>query len=391
MQRRPSVHSSATKTPQDNKRAILLSVLCSLGLILTLALLASLWLPHGERLGGGNGSGGGSGAGTGTSDTDGSGGTGVAGDGGAGGAGTGSGTGGDAQGDSKTSGTETAASTGNGSSTGGTEVTAAAGAAGKPDDQPAAAGNAPAADARPAPPSSARAPATPPPEPLQPPGNQPQVMALGNLKFTDKSASVGTGVSAGGPGAPAFFGSRGKGTRFVYIVDRSGSMTGDRFEAAREELKKSIRTLRAGMFFHVIFYDSVHEEMPGSPLFAATADNIAKAINWIDQQSARGGTDPEDAMLKALELKPHTIWLLTDGQFGEHVCERITAANPKQQVSVNTIAFHDRSGEPLMQRIAKENRGDYRFVPAPNSGPSQPTKTDREAEWEKAFGKKPKP
>jgi len=211
-------------------------------------------------------------------------------------------------------------------------------------------------------------------------------MALGDLKFTDKSASTGTGVAAGGPSAPAFFGSRGKGTKFVYIVDRSGSMSGDRFEAARDELKKSIRTLRTGMSFHVIFYDSNHEELPGTPLQPVTMESITKAIKWIDGQSPRGGTEPEDAMVRALELKPHTIWLLTDGQFSEGICDKITASNPERRVSINTIAFHDPSGEPLLKRIAAENRGDYRFVPAPNNGP-----LDRKSEWEKMFGKGTKP
>lgn len=376
MQRRTPAHSSAPKKPEDTKRAVLLSILCSLALILMLALIAWLFYPRSKPQAGADGSGGGTGAGTGTAETAGSGGTGVMPDGDAAGASTGSGSGGDAQGEAKTAGADAAASTGNGASTGTSP------AAGIPQGQP---------DARPSPPSSARASATPPPEPSQTPSKEPQVMSLGNLKFNDKSASTGTGLAAGGPSAPAFFGSRGKGTKFVYIVDRSGSMSGDRFEAARDELKKSLRTLRTGMSFHVIFYDSNHEELPGTPLQPVTVDSITKAIKWIDGQSPRGGTNPEQAMERALELKPHTIWLLTDGEFSERICDKIKVANPAPQISINTICFHDQSGEPLMKRIAAENNGDYRFVP-PNSGPlHQPSTPDRKAEWEKIFGKGAKP
>lgn len=150
------------------------------------------------------------------------------------------------------------------------------------------------------------------------------------------------------------------------------------------------------MSFHVIFYDSNDEDMPGTPLQAVTPESVANAIKWIDAQSARGGTDPDRAMVRALELKPDTIWLLTDGQFGDDICEKIATVNPGGKISINTIAFHDQSGEPLLQRIARENRGDYRFVPAPGARPvsgtqPKPPPIDQKTEWEKLFGKGAKP
>ena len=351
------------KKSDDRQRAVLLSILCSLGLILALALLGWFFLPRSAQMAGAGGLGGGTGAGTGTSEGAGSGGTGGTGGGDAGGTSTGSGDGGNAQGDSKTSGTDATATTGNGASTGTATV------AGKPEGQPGAEATTPAADTRPGPAANVGPAATPPLLPSETPGTVPQVMALGNLKFTDKSASSGAGLAAGGPSSPAFFGTRGKGTKFVYIVDRSGSMAGSRFDAACDELKKSLKSLRPGMSFHVIFYDSTDEDLPGTPLQAATKENIDKAIKWIEGQSPRGGTEPEDAMVRALKLKPHTIWLLTDGQFSDSICEKITPANPERKVSINTIAIHDKSGEALLKRIAEENKGDYRFIPAPPGSP----------------------
>jgi hypothetical protein len=359
------------KKSDDRQRAVLLSILCSLGLILALALLGWFFLPRSAQMAGaGRGSGGGTGAGTGTSEGVGSGGMGGTGGDDAGGTSTGSGNGGNAQGDSKTSGTDATATTGNGASTGTATVV------GKPEGQPGAEATTPAADTRPGPaanvePAANVGPAaTPPPLPSETPGPAPQVMALGNFKFTDKSASSGAGLAAGGPSSPAFFGTRGKGTKFVYIVDRSGSMDGSRFDAACDELKKSLKSLRPGMSFHVIFYDSTDEDLPGTPLQAATTENIDKAIKWIEGQSPRGGTEPEDAMVRALKLKPHTIWLLTDGQFSDRICENITPVNPERKVSINTIAIHDKSGEALLKRIAEQNKGDYRFIPAPTGSPS---------------------
>lgn len=148
---------------------------------------------------------------------------------------------------------------------------------------------------------------------------------------------------------------------------------GARFAAACEELKKSLNSLRADMGFHVIFYDSNEEEMPGTPLFPVTAENLSKAIDWIDNQQARGGTEPGNAMLRAIELQPDTIWLLSDGAFPRSVCDDIAQANATKGVCINTIAFHDQRGEVVLKRIATENKGTYTFVPGSAPNPLKPS------------------
>jgi hypothetical protein len=373
------------------RRAVLLSIVCALALLLFLALLAWLFLPRYSPLAGADGAGAGSGAGVGLSDSAASGGTGTS-DGTADrGANTGTGAGGDALGYAEKSGTSSVASAATNPAPGTDATAGALMPAGAPDGQPTADSTAPPADPNLEPPARAPTDEIPPPVPAATPSTGRQVMALGNLQFTDQSASTGDGLAKGGPSGPSFFGSRGKGTKFIYVVDKSGSMMNGRLEAACEELKKSLRSLRTGMSFHVIFYDSTHEEMPGNSLQPVTSTSIDSALRWISRQHPSGGTYPGRAMEIALALKPHTVWLLTDGIFAENVADQIAAANPGQQVSVNTIAFHDASGEAVMKRIAAENRGDYRFVPAPGTGPLQPAKLDRKAEWEKFFGSGSKP
>jgi len=398
MQRSPSHRSRPAHRPEDTKRAVLLSILCSLALLLALALIAWLFWPQQSplALAGAGGAGSGHGAGPGTSQTDAAGGTGMGSEGTAEGKSSGTGAGGDAPGEAKTPGSETGSAMAKMASPySGTGEPAGGEALGAPN--PASESSAAAAPNT-AEKTLAAAPSTPPPVTAPKPSDAPDVMALGDLKFTERSASTGKGPSAGAPSAPAFFGAKGLGTRFVYIVDRSGSMSGDRFTAACDELKKSIRSLKVGMAFHVIFYDSVFEEMPGAQLTPVSSDNVRKAIAWIDQQTPRGGTEPDEAMVRALELKPHTMWLLTDGRFSDQITARIDAANPTRSTSISTIAFHDPSAEALLRKIAKENRGDYTFVPPPGgkpatglpaSGLSSPA--DRKPEWEKTFGKGAKP
>ena len=173
-------------------RAVMLSILCSLGLILVLALLGWFYLPRSAQMAGAGGSGGGTGTGTGMSENAGNGGSGGMGGGGAGGTSGKGGSGGDAQGDSKASGTGAVASNGNGAAIG------APLSPEKPEGLPGAETAVPVAETRSGTVRGVKVAATPPPLPSQSPGTEPQVMALGNLKFTDKSASASAGLPRSG-------------------------------------------------------------------------------------------------------------------------------------------------------------------------------------------------
>ncbi len=174
----------------------------------------------------------------------------------------------------------------------------------------------------------------------------------------------GGGAGRGGGSGNTFMGVEGRGKRVVYVIDRSGSMTGDRFANARYELKRSIRALPADGAFYVIFFDQGSLPMPANALTAASAANKERYAKWIDQQLPGGGTDPTKAMELALSLKPDSIFLMSDGEFDPMVADRIRAANDAR-CSINAIAFHDRAGEAILQRIARENEGAYRFVAPP--------------------------
>ncbi|MEM1109639.1 MAG: VWA domain-containing protein [Planctomycetota bacterium] len=204
-----------------------------------------------------------------------------------------------------------------------------------------------------------------------PPQNLPVPPRLGFQ--TDLSApapdltELPEGPSSGGgsarSGLPSFFGQTGRGSRFVYLIDRSGSMDGGRFNAARFELIKSIRSLREHESFYVIFYSSGATPMPGDKLVSATPKNQQEQIDWIRSISVGGSTNPTEALEIALnEIKPDTIWLLSDGQFNVSVADTIRGLNPRARVQINTIAFHTQAGEAILKIIADENDGDYRFV-----------------------------
>ncbi len=189
---------------------------------------------------------------------------------------------------------------------------------------------------------------------------------------TDWSAFAGSGGGEGG-GTASFFGITARGSTFVYVVDYSGSMTGDKIRAATDELIRSLTALDREKKFFIIFFNDQHRPMPGDKPVKATEPNKRNLIEWVNQSALpSGGTDPRSAMLLALSLQPDAIWLLSDGLFDESACEVIRAANPGARVVVHTIAFFENIGEPILKRIAEENRGIYRFVSPADAGLAPP-------------------
>ncbi len=193
-----------------------------------------------------------------------------------------------------------------------------------------------------------------------------------------ESAAMGQGVTgqglwadvqlAGGGkgrGGASFFGLEAKGGKFIYVVDRSGSMSGQPLAAAKGELTRSIMSMGEDIEFFVFFYNTEPLAMPGGQLTKATPRYVTDALNWIEGVSSSGGTDPLSTMKYALSLKPDAIWLLSDGQFDITSAEEIRKRNPDGQVTIHTIAYFSRAGEGVLKKIAAENGGKYRFVKKP--------------------------
>lgn len=198
-----------------------------------------------------------------------------------------------------------------------------------------------------------------------------EMPALESLTMGQAPAGQGlwaeTQIAGGGKGrgGASFFGLEAKGGKFVYVVDRSGSMRGQSLVAAKGELTRSIMSLGERVEFFVFFYNTDPTPMPGSDLVKATDSNVTDALNWIEGVSAGGGTDPTSTMKLALSLKPDAIWLLSDGQFDAKSAEIIADENPGGRVTIHTIAFFSRAGEAILRKIANENGGQYRFVQRP--------------------------
>lgn len=183
---------------------------------------------------------------------------------------------------------------------------------------------------------------------------------FGGDKPPKTSSPEETGPNESGKSAE-FFGVAAEGKSFVYVVDKSSSMMGEKFEGAREELIESINSLRPNQSFFVIFFDTSFHPQETKGLVKATSRNKKKVKAWIDLAGPSGGTDPYEAIVQALNLKPDAIFVLSDGEFEYYLADQVKVINNHFTIPIHTIAFT--SNAQTLKDLADQNKGTYRFVP----------------------------
>ena len=170
-----------------------------------------------------------------------------------------------------------------------------------------------------------------------------------------------------------FGGAKGSGRKFVYVIDHSDSMSwrgGRPMRRALSEATASVKSLDAkqgaNKFQIVVFNHDVEVFRNGSTLLDVTPQNKSDALKFLSSVSASGGTAPEQALVKALLMKPDVVFFLTDAD--EELPEsslahlqEVRRTNNVKQICV--IEFGQSSPTPKrsFRRLAAENGGDYVF------------------------------
>jgi Ca-activated chloride channel homolog len=100
----------------------------------------------------------------------------------------------------------------------------------------------------------------------------------------------------------------------ILVLDRSGSMEGEKFEQAREALRYILSHLNEGDRFYLQSFSSDIQSYARELRSASEAD---AALRWVDQMSAVGATDINRALLEAAAVadreRPTYLIFLTDG------------------------------------------------------------------------------
>jgi hypothetical protein len=200
------------------------------------------------------------------------------------------------------------------------------------------------------------------------------VAGSGSATPSATAASFQTAPTARGPShgvETQIFGVKGKGSRFVYVFDRSSSMEGGPLSAAKRELIASLQSLQSVHQFQIIFYNQDPQLMPefrGGPARMVFADEPGKrlAASFVGSISAFGATDHVKALHQALQLRPDVVFFLTDADEPQLTIEdfrRIRQWN--QGTLINAIEFG--VGPPktrfnFLVKLADDNGGQHTYV-----------------------------
>ena len=157
----------------------------------------------------------------------------------------------------------------------------------------------------------------------------------------------------------------------VFVVDRSGSMSGEKIEQAKGAAKFVLNNLREGDLFNIVAYDSeISTFRPELEKF--NDDTRAAATGFIDGLYAGGSTDIHGALKRALGMladnkRPTYVLFLTDGlptsgETGEAAI--VKHAEEANRVHARVFAFgvgYDVNSR-LLDKLARANFGLSQYV-----------------------------
>jgi Ca-activated chloride channel family protein len=173
--------------------------------------------------------------------------------------------------------------------------------------------------------------------------------------------------------SPSYVGKKEKvlNKNLIFVLDSSGSMSGKKIKQAKEAVRFIINHLdKKDRFSLVDFDDGV--SLFSSEVIPANHENVEKALRFVNDVEDSGGTNINDALLKALEMiepgeRPNYILFLTDGLATvgitgtADILRNIGKANElKTRIFVFGVGY-DVNTE-LLDRISSDNRGTSVYV-----------------------------
>ncbi len=157
----------------------------------------------------------------------------------------------------------------------------------------------------------------------------------------------------------------------TFVIDRSGSMSGEKIEQAREAAKFVVNQLHADDLFNIIVYDD-HVETFRPELQRWSEETRSAALGFINGVNAGGSTNIDLALQTALQQMhagahaPYIVFL-TDGlpTAGETNEMKIAdQARQRNQARARIVCFgvgYDVNSR-LLDRLARDHRGQSEYV-----------------------------
>jgi len=153
----------------------------------------------------------------------------------------------------------------------------------------------------------------------------------------------------------------------VFLVDTSGSQSGDPLKKCQELMRRFINGLNPNDTFTILDFSDKVRQLSKKPL-PNTAENRAKAIAYINNLQAAGGTEMLSGIRTAIKFptpagRLRSVVLLTDGYIGN---ENEILAEVQKHLQVGNRLYSFGAGSSvnrfLLNRIAEIGRGISRII-----------------------------
>jgi Ca-activated chloride channel family protein len=162
----------------------------------------------------------------------------------------------------------------------------------------------------------------------------------------------------------------------VFMVDRSGSMSGEKIEQAQSALRFILGQLNPEDRFSIVGFDD-RLEVWSWELQPVTEQSLADARLFVDRLMADGNTDLEGALRASLEIlsgpaaegnPSRTVIFLTDGlptagvTDPELIAQSVAGLNARQEARLHVFGVGYDVNTHLLDRLAAENGGTVTYV-----------------------------
>lgn len=202
--------------------------------------------------------------------------------------------------------------------------------------------------------------------------DDPVPAALTSVKVSD----LAEGLKTRGTGRGAsFFGAYAEGNRFVYVLDSSRSMSGDRWTYACNKLVDSIRSLSANQEFFVVCFDAqttyIFNVRPEKAVYLQAKKGVSERVrSWLRSRSTQLGpsTMPAEALVFAMGMKPDAVFLLSDGELRDNsllMLREMRRFTSVPMPPIHSIHLFSPQGRATLELIAQESGGTFTHVGEP--------------------------
>ncbi|MBL9163204.1 MAG: VWA domain-containing protein [Planctomycetaceae bacterium] len=161
------------------------------------------------------------------------------------------------------------------------------------------------------------------------------------------------------------------GKTVIFVVDRSGSMSGEKMDQAKEALKFVLNNLEKEDTFNIVAYDSEVEAFRPE-LQKFDDDSQSAAIGFVNGLFAGGSTNIDGALDRGLGMledadRPSYVIFLTDGlptvgEMNEAAIAKHAAAANKTRARLFAFGVGYDVNSRMLDRLARDNFGRSEYV-----------------------------